>query len=131
LRVTRFFLGGASALAARAAGSTFARTSGADWAFGFDTIIQIAERRAVSRFETDVMVAPLLIALNAWLTGELAGSASEKWCHYVLQISKVTRLTSVFRSSEKTRATELCRPLGGSGEGSRTWHYRKMRPCIE
>ena len=32
--VTRFFLGGASALARPAAGSTFPRTSGADWAFG-------------------------------------------------------------------------------------------------
>ena len=35
VRVTRFFVGGASALAARAAGLTFARSSsGADWAFG-------------------------------------------------------------------------------------------------
>ena len=32
--MTRFFLGGASALAGPAAGSTFRRTSGADWAFG-------------------------------------------------------------------------------------------------
>jgi hypothetical protein len=39
VRVTRFFLGGASALAVRVAGLTLARSSlGADWAFG------IAER---------------------------------------------------------------------------------------
>jgi hypothetical protein len=34
VRVTRFFVGGSSALAARATGLTFARSSCADWAFG-------------------------------------------------------------------------------------------------